>query len=162
MTNLAPEVFCWSSNTSFSTALPLTGLEFDPEEGERKAMNEFFLIVLSCFVLRCWLLKQIHVKKNTLITSMGWLNGISAPGMWMRGRAGGRRGCGPPGCFFIFCGPPDCFLSPSGDLGIGLVWDNHPDRTGPTFWSDCWNPLQTELNYLWGLLSCSQDDIAWL
>ena len=33
------------------------------------------------------------------------------------------------------------FLSPSGDLGIGLVWDNHPDRTGPhrtTFRSDCW------------------------
>ena len=26
------------------------------------------------------------------------------------------------------------FLSPSGDLGIGLVWDNHPDRTtGPHF-----------------------------
>ena len=23
------------------------------------------------------------------------------------------------------------FLSPSGDLGIGLVWDNHPDRTTP-------------------------------
>ena len=22
-------------------------------------------------------------------------------------------------------------LSPSGDLGIGLGWDNHPDRTGP-------------------------------
>ena len=64
MTNLAPEVFCWSSNTSFSTALLLTGLEFDPEEGERKAMNEFFLIVLSCFVFRCWLLIQIHVKKK--------------------------------------------------------------------------------------------------
>ena len=46
-------------------------------------------------------------------------------------------------------------LSPSGDLGIGLVWDNHPDRTGPIFWSDCWNPLQTELNYLGGVLSCS-------
>ena len=26
------------------------------------------------------------------------------------------------------------FLSPSGDLGIGLVWDNHPpDRTEPLF-----------------------------
>ena len=25
-----------------------------------------------------------------------------------------------------------------------------PDRTRPpTFWFDCWNPLQTELNYLW-------------
>ena len=51
------------------------------------------------------------------------------------------------------------FLSPSGDLGISLVWDNN--RTGPTFWSDCWNPLQSELNYLWGVLSCSQDDIRW-
>ena len=41
-------------------------------------------------------------------------------------------------------------LSPSGDLGIGLVWDNPtgPHRT-TTFQSDCWNPLQTELNYLW-------------
>ena len=46
-------------------------------------------------------------------------------------------------------------LSPSGDLGIGLVWDNHPHPTGPTFWSDYWNPLQTELNYLWWVLSCS-------
>ena len=53
-------------------------------------------------------------------------------------------------------------LSPSGDLGIGLVWDNPtgPHRT-TTFQSDCWNPLQTELNYLWGVLSCSQDDIRW-
>ena len=55
------------------------------------------------------------------------------------------------------------FLSPSGDLGIGLVWDNHP--TPPhwttTFRSDCWNPLQTELNYLWRVLSCSQDNIRW-
>ena len=54
------------------------------------------------------------------------------------------------------------FLSPSGDLGIGLVWDN---RIGPdhrtTFQSDCWNPLQSELNYLWGVLSCFQDDIRW-
>ena len=38
-------------------------------------------------------------------------------------------------------------LSPSGDLRIGLVWDNHSH--GTAFWSDCWNPLQTELNYLW-------------
>ena len=49
-------------------------------------------------------------------------------------------------------------LSPSGDLGIGLVRDN---PTGPTFWSDCLNPLQTELDYLWGVLSCFQDDIRW-
>ena len=54
------------------------------------------------------------------------------------------------------------FLSPSGDLGIGLVWHNQsPPHPGPTFWSHCWNPLQTELNFLWGVLSCSQDDIRW-
>ena len=35
-----------------------------------------------------------------------------------------------------------------------------PDRT-TKFRSDCWNPLQTELNYLWWVLSCSQDDIRW-
>ena len=52
-------------------------------------------------------------------------------------------------------------LSPSGDLGIGLVWHNlSPDRTA-TFRFECWNPLQSELNYLWGVLSCSQDDIRW-
>ena len=40
------------------------------------------------------------------------------------------------------------FLSPSGDLGIGMVWDNHPPPSYPirTFWSECWNLLQTELN----------------
>ena len=52
-------------------------------------------------------------------------------------------------------------LSLSGDLGIGLVWDNLslPHRT--TFRSECWNPLQTELKYLWWVLSCYQDDIRW-
>ena len=100
------------------------------------------------------------------------------------------------------------FLSPSGDLGIALVWDNHPPhptppqlfgpaveilfklnsiideeysvvlrmisddfrcfpmfsavfRCFPTMFSDCWNPLQAELNYLWWVLSYSQDDIRW-
>ena len=108
------------------------------------------------------------------------------------------------------------FLSPSGDLGIGLVWDNHPTpphqttthflvrllksssnwtkssmmghqlflgwyqmildvfRCSHVFWcfptvfhcfltmfSDCWNPFQADLNYLWWVLSCSQDDIRW-
>ena len=56
-----------------------------------------------------------------------------------------------------------CLLSPSGDLGVRLVWHNlsPPDHpTPPTFWSECWNPLQTEINYLWGVLSCSQD-IRW-
>ena len=57
---------------------------------------------------------------------------------------------------FFLCTFP--LLSPSGDLGISLVRRN---RTPPTFWSDCWNPLQSELNYLWGVLSCSQDDIRW-
>ena len=56
----------------------------------------------------------------------------------------------PCGCLLIF---GQIFLSPSGDLGIGLVWDNHPDQT--TFRPDCWNPLQTELNHLWWVLSCS-------
>ena len=31
----------------------------------------------------------------------------------------------------------------------------------PTMFSNCWNPLQAELNYLWWVLSCSQDDIRW-
>ena len=111
------------------------------------------------------------------------------------------------------CWSNHVFLSPSGDLGIGLVWDN---RTGPpdsflvpllksssnwtklsmrgpqlfsgwypmilgvfrcsqqfpdvfrlfsdcflAMFSDCWNSLQAELNYLWWVLSCSQDDIRW-
>ena len=30
-----------------------------------------------------------------------------------------------------------------------------------TMFSDCWNPLQAELNYLWWVLSYSQDDIRW-
>ena len=44
----------------------------------------------------------------------------------------------------------DTFLWPSGDPGNGLVWDDHHPPTHPHrpgFWSDCWNPLQTELNY---------------
>ena len=107
------------------------------------------------------------------------------------------------------------FLSPSGDLGFGLVWQNlspldHPtdflvpllksssnwtkssmrvpqlfsgwyhmilgvfrcsqlfsdvfrlfSNCFPMMFSDCWNPLQAELNYLWWVLSCSQDDIRW-
>ena len=54
------------------------------------------------------------------------------------------------------------FLSPSGDLGISLVWHNlsGPDPTA-TFRSDFWNPFQSELNYLWRVFSCSQDDIRW-
>ena len=50
------------------------------------------------------------------------------------------------------------------DLGIGLVWDNHHPHHHhhpAAFWSECWNPLQTELNNLWQVLSCSQDDIRW-
>ena len=54
-------------------------------------------------------------------------------------------------------------LSPSGDLGISLVWHNlsPPHHPTATFRFECWNPLQSELNYLWGVLSCSQDDIRW-
>ena len=32
-----------------------------------------------------------------------------------------------------------------------IVVRDGASRTGPTFWSHCWNPLQTELNYLWGV-----------
>ena len=52
------------------------------------------------------------------------------------------------------------FLSPSGDLGIGLVWDNNP--TGPDSFlvrllksSSNWTKLSMMV------LSCSQDDIRW-
>ena len=33
--------------------------------------------------------------------------------------------------FLFSLGWESDLLSPSGDLGIGLVWDNHPDRTPP-------------------------------
>ena len=59
----------------------------------------------------------------------------------------------------VACWRCSIFLSPSGDLGIDLVWDNwtRPVQTSPppTFWSHCWNPLQTEPNFLG---SCYQDD----
>ena len=46
-----------------------------------------------------------------------------------------------------------------------MVWSDinypHPTVLEPTFRSDCWNPHQTELNYLWRVLSFSQDDIRW-
>ena len=118
--------------------------------------------------------------------------------------------------YFLHChewGITKELLSLSGDLGIGLVWDN---RTGPDrdfsvrlfksssnwtklsmrspqlfsgwyqmildvfrcsqqfsdvfrlfsdcflpMFSDCWNPLQAELNYIWWVLSYSQVDIRW-
>ena len=52
------------------------------------------------------------------------------------------------------------FLSPSGDLGISLVWRNlsGPDRH---FSVRLLKSSQSEQNYLWGVLSCSQDDIRW-
>ena len=40
-----------------------------------------------------------------------------------------------------------------------LVWDNPTGPNQTPFRSDCWSPLQTELKYLWRVLSCSQDDI---
>ena len=51
-------------------------------------------------------------------------------------------------------------LSPSGDLR--MVWSEitypyYPPH--PTFWSECWNFLQTELNLLWWALSCFQNDV---
>ena len=54
------------------------------------------------------------------------------------------------------------FLSPWGDLGIGLVSNPSILSTQPntaTFWYECWNLIQTELNYQWWVLSCSQDDV---
>ena len=50
-------------------------------------------------------------------------------------------------------------LSPSGDLGVALIWDNHPSTPLAASWLDRWNPLPTELNYLWWVLSCFRDDI---
>ena len=47
-----------------------------------------------------------------------------------------------------------CFLSLSGDLGIGLVWDNHliPYNISVCILKSC-------SNYLWWVLSCSQNDV---
>ena len=38
--------------------------------------------------------------------------------------------------------------------GSGLILDNHP--INPTYQYECWNLVQTKLNYLWLVLSCSQ------
>ena len=54
------------------------------------------------------------------------------------------------------------FLSPWGDLGNGLVSDPSilsTETYTATFWYECWNLIQTELNYQWWVLSCSQDDV---
>ena len=48
-------------------------------------------------------------------------------------------------------------LSPSGDLGIGLVWDNL-SLSHTTFRYECWNHVQAELYYLWW---GSQDDVRY-
>ena len=44
-------------------------------------------------------------------------------------------------------------------IRLGIV--NHYITSNATFQSVCWNPLQTELNYLWWVFSYSQDDIRW-
>ena len=54
------------------------------------------------------------------------------------------------------------FLSPWGDLGNGLISDPSilsTETYTATFWYECWNLIQTELNYQWWVLSCSQDDV---
>ena len=47
-----------------------------------------------------------------------------------------------------------CFLSLLGDLGNGLVWDNHLIPYNILVWI-----LKSCLNYLWWVLSCSQNDV---
>ena len=48
-----------------------------------------------------------------------------------------------------------CFLSLSGDLGIGLVWDNHLIPYNISVWI-----LKSCSNYLWWVvLSCSHNDV---
>ena len=50
MTNLDAGV-C-SSSPCFSTVVLLVGFELEPEVGERKAMNEFFLIIM--IIMKEW------------------------------------------------------------------------------------------------------------
>ena len=53
-------------------------------------------------------------------------------------------------------------FSPSGDLGIGLIWDNHLIPIHPTPYNFLVWELKsssTELNYLWWVFGCSQDDV---
>ena len=49
-----------------------------------------------------------------------------------------------------------CFLSLSGDLGIGLVSDNHLIPYNISVWI-----LKYCSNYLWWVLSFSQNDVRW-
>ena len=80
-------------------------MEFDPEEGERKAMNEFFLIVLSCFVLRCWLLIQIHVKKKYADHLDGLAEWDLCSGNVDEGEGRGEERVWPTWLFFYFLWP---------------------------------------------------------
>ena len=54
-------------------------------------------------------------------------------------------------CFPMFSAVFRCFLT------VFRLFSN----CFPTMFSDCWIPLQAELNYLWWVLSCSLDDIRW-
>ena len=79
MTNLEADV----SSSSFSTAVLLVGLELEPEEGERKAMNEFFLMMMMMTMMMI----------NTL---MGLLSVIFSLGTRRPEKEGWRRGCVRP------------------------------------------------------------------
>ena len=115
------------------------GQQFSRMRTKRRSFNyKFFFMVTFCRIKRKYILHRTWEWKGNSSKSYNWIKQLLNS---------------------LFLGSIRlCFLSPSGDLGIGLVWDN---PTGPTFWSHCWNPLQTELNYLGGVLSCSQDDIRW-
>ena len=83
---------------------------------------------------------QIHIRK-------GWrkcdvycmqisLNWVLCPtqkmrNMPLRGFINGKLGCVKLQIWKQLNVLSNLFLSQSGDLGIGLVWDNHPHRTPP-------------------------------
>ena len=174
-----------------------------------------------------WLLQQ---QANTFAVESLWMKPIDQQNVWpqakgkrlrfrrqilLRGAEDHWRKCQQRALCDSACISVSlcvALLSPSGDLGIGLVWDNlsPPNRSFlarllksssnwtklsmrslqlfsgwyqmisdvfrcsqqfsdvfrllsdsfPNFFSDCWNPLQAELDYLWWVLICSQDDIS--
>ena len=63
--------------------------------------------------------------------------------------------------YFLLSWTVFAFLSPSGDLGIGLVWDNlSPPHPTTHFLARLLKSLSKWMN-LWRVLSCSRDDIRW-
>ena len=82
-----------------------------------------------------------HLSNEIFRRSPAWWNGVVLK-LWSGWHCS---------MIFGFSHEGRSLLPPSGDIGTGLVWYNHPPQpnTPSTFWSDCWNPLQAELNYLW-------------